>query len=67
MGSSPATSGRNLVESRKKSTSVHLRTGRIDRAYAAGNASSRTRIVEVMLAVAELMRAGSGPASQKAR
>src|SRR6478735_2912972 len=61
----PATMGSILVLRKKNSTSVHLRTGRIDRAYAAGNASSSTRIVERTLAVSELSRDGHGPAAKK--
>src|SRR4051794_29124540 len=43
---------------KKNSASVHFRTGRMDSAYAAGVASSTTRIVETMLAVSELSRYG---------
>src|SRR5256886_12566662 len=59
-GSSAATAGSILVDRKKNSTSVHLRTGLMASAYAAGMASSSTRIVDAMLAVAELIRAGQG-------
>src|SRR5512133_2100905 len=59
-GSRPATTGSILVERKKNITSVHLRTGRIDSAYAAGMASSSTRTVEITLAVSELSSEGHG-------
>ena len=48
------------MDRKKNSTSVHLRTGRIDSAYAAGIDSASTSRVEQMLAVAELMSGGNG-------
>lgn len=60
MGSSPATTGSILVERKKKSTSVHLRTRRMERAYAAGRARSRTSTVEKKEAVRELTSGGQG-------
>jgi hypothetical protein len=48
------------VDRKKNSTSVHLRTGRIDNAYAAGMASTSTSAVDRMLAVKELSSAGTG-------
>ena len=48
------------MDRKKNITSVHLRTGRIDSAYAAGMASTSTRIVDRMQAVAELIRDGQG-------
>ena len=41
-------------------TSVHFLTGRIDSAYAAGTASSSTRITDTTDAHAELISAGHG-------
>src|SRR3954469_21332073 len=60
IGSSPATTGSILVDRKKNSTSVHLRTGRIDNAYAAGIASSSTTTVEATLGLSELPSAGHG-------
>src|SRR6478672_11442948 len=60
----PATIGSIFVLRKKNSTSVHLRTGRIDRAYAAGNASRITRVVEMTLAVSEFSRAGQRHAAK---
>ena len=48
------------MDRKKNSTSVHLRTGRIDSAYAAGIASSRTSSVDSTLAVIELASGGHG-------
>ena len=45
---------------RRTCTSVHFFTGLIDRAYAAGRASSRTRTVDSTLAVIELTSDGQG-------
>src|SRR5437764_15047703 len=59
-GSSAATAGDILVDRKQNRTSVHLRTGLIARAYAAGMASSSTTIVAPMLAVAELIKGGHG-------
>src|SRR3954468_18739723 len=59
-GSRPATTGSILVERKKNSTSVHLRTGLMLSAYAAGSDSSRTISVETMLAVSELSSGGHG-------
>src|SRR5690348_9755398 len=59
-GSRPATTGSILVERKKNITSVHLRTGRIDSAYAAGIASTSTSTVDRMLAVRELSSDGHG-------
>src|SRR3954468_1753302 len=59
-GSRPATTGSILVDRKKNITSVHLRTGRIDSAYAAGMDSTSTRIVDRMEAGAELIRDGQG-------
>src|SRR3954463_15696026 len=61
-GSRPATTGSILVDRKKNSTSVHLRTGRMDRAYAAGKDSSSTRIVDSTLAVREFASEGHGEA-----
>src|SRR5258706_2486300 len=58
--------GSIFVERKKNSTSVHLRTGLIASAYAAGIDSSSTRSVAAMLAVAELIRAGHGLAPVEA-
>src|SRR5687768_6593169 len=70
-GSRPATIGSILVDRKKNMTSVHLRTGRMDRAYAAGIARTSTRIVEITLAVSELSNDGQGlappPAPKKLR
>lgn len=63
---SSMSTGSILVE-KKKSTSVHLFTGRIDRALAAGKASRMTRIVETTLPVSELASGVHGPASKKVR
>src|SRR6476469_8217880 len=60
----PATTGSILVDRKKNRTSVHFFTGRIDSAYAAGNASSSTSAVDRMLAVRELSSGGQGPASK---
>src|SRR3954468_13088121 len=65
-GSRPATTGSILVERKKNITSVHLRTGRIDSAYAAGMASSSTNTVDSTLAVSELSREGHGLAPVEA-
>ncbi len=65
-GRSAATSGIILVDRKKNMTSVHLRTGRIDSAYAAGSASNRTRTVDTTLAVSELARDGHGLAPLEA-
>src|SRR3954452_18693988 len=59
-GSSPATTGSILVDRKKNSTSVHLRTGLIDNAYAAGKLTSSTRAVDRTLAVSELSSGGHG-------
>src|SRR3954452_5446379 len=59
-GSRPATTGSIFVDRKKNSTSVHLRTGRIDSAYAAGMDSASTRIVEMTLADSELISGGHG-------
>ena len=48
------------MDRKKNSTSVHLRTGRIDSAYAAGMANSSTSAVDSTLAVSELASAGHG-------
>ena len=48
------------MDRKKNSTSVHLRTGRIDSAYAAGMARISTKIVDRMLADAELISGGHG-------
>ena len=48
------------MDRKKNITSVHLRTGRMDSAYAAGIARISTKIVETMLAVAELISGGHG-------
>ena len=65
-GSRPATTGSILVDRKKNITSVHLRTGRIDSAYAAGMASSSTRTVDTTLAVRELSSEGQGLAPLEA-
>ncbi len=52
-----ATTGSIFVDRKKNSTSVHLRTGRIDSAYAAGMANANTRTVE-MLEAASMDGAG---------
>ena len=54
-----------MVDRKKKSTSVHFFTGLIDRAYAAGKASRRTRTVDSTLAVSEFSSGGQGPESKK--
>ena len=54
-----------MVDRKKKSTSVHFFTGLIDRAYAAGKASRRTRTVDSTLAVSEFSSGGHGPESKK--
>src|SRR5215212_10142265 len=59
-GSRPATTGSILVDRKKNITSVHLRTGRMDRAYAAGMARINTKIVDTTLAVSELIKGGHG-------
>src|SRR6478609_494108 len=64
-GSRPATTGSILVDRKKKSTSVHFFTGLIDRAYAAGKASRRTRTVDRTLAVSEFSSGGQGPELKK--
>src|SRR5206468_10411353 len=66
-GSRPATTGSILVERKKNITSVHLRTGRIDSAYAAGMASRSTRTVEITLAVRELSSEGHGSEPKNSR
>ena len=48
------------MDRKKNITSVHLRTGRMDSAYAAGMASTSTRIVDTTLAVTELISGGHG-------
>src|SRR3954454_7214931 len=60
MGSRPATTGSIFVDRKKNRTSVHLRTGRIDSAYAAGMDSTSTTIVEIRLADSELISGGHG-------
>ena len=47
-----------MVDRKKNIVSVHLRTGRIDNAYAAGIDSNSTRMVEMMLHSSELISAG---------
>lgn len=59
-GSSPATTGSIFVDRKKNITSVHLRTRRIDSAYAAGSASSSTSTVEKNEAASELTSGGHG-------
>src|SRR2546421_10769156 len=54
--------GSILVDRKKNITSVHLRTGRMDSAYAAGMASSSTTRVEPMLADSELSSGGQAGA-----
>ena len=53
-----ATAGIILVLMKKNSASVHFATGRSESAYAAGVASSTTRIVEKIAAISELSRNG---------
>jgi hypothetical protein len=55
-----------LVERKKNRTSVHFFTGRMERAYAAGRASTRTKRVEATDATAELISAGQGLAPPSA-
>src|SRR5919112_6729627 len=66
MGSGPATMGSILVDRKKNRTSVHLRTGRMDSAYAAGNDSSSTSAVDSTLAVREFASGGHGEAPLEA-
>src|SRR5690242_12782931 len=61
-GNSPATIGSILVERKKNSTSVHLRTGLMLSAYAAGKLSRSTRAVDTRLAVRLLSSGGQGDA-----
>ena len=56
----PAIGGSIFVDRKKNITSVHFSTGWMDRAYAAGMASSSTRSVETTLAVGELISDGQG-------
>src|SRR4051794_20257765 len=60
MGSRPATTGSIFVDRKKNRTSVHFFTGRIDSAYAAGRARTRTKRVEASEATVELISAGQG-------
>ena len=48
------------MDRKKNSTSVHFFTGRMDSAYAAGKARSRTNSVEASEATVELTSAGQG-------
>src|SRR3954454_362271 len=57
IGRIEATTGRNFVEMKKKSTSRHAWTGLTARAYAAGIASARTMTVERTTITAELANA----------
>src|ERR1044072_1798704 len=61
-GSRPATIGSILVLRKKNSTSVHLRTGLMLRAYAAGKHNRSTRTVDSTLAVRLLSSGGQGDA-----
>src|SRR5512138_1503759 len=61
-GSRPATTGSILVLRKKNSTSVHLRTGLMLSAYAAGKHSSSTSAVDRTLAVRLLSSGGHGDA-----
>src|SRR5277367_4086220 len=61
-----ATTGSILVLMKKNSTSRVLRTGRSDSANAHGTASSRTRIVDTMVANAEFATYGQMPLSNTA-
>src|ERR1700727_95195 len=56
-----ATTGSILVEMKKNSESRHPATGRIDSAYAAGSASTITRMVEPTVATAECSMNGPKP------
>src|SRR3984893_12567843 len=56
-----ATIGSILVEMKKNRESRHLPTGRIDSEYDAGSASTSTRMVEPMVAIAECSRYGPIP------
>src|SRR5579859_5027554 len=56
-----ATTGSILVEMKKNSESRHPATGWIDSAYAAGSASTSTRIVETTVAIAECSMNGPIP------
>src|SRR3954451_9051957 len=56
----PATTRRKREDREKNKTSVHLRPGRIDSAYAAGIARTRTSSVATRLAVSEFSRDGQG-------
>src|SRR3954451_1814584 len=70
-GNRPATTGSIFVDRKKNITSVHLRTGRIDNAYAVGIASTSISAVASTAAVSELARYGHGfappPAQKKSR
>src|SRR3954471_23555072 len=66
-GNRPATTGSIFVDRKKNITSVHLRTGRIDNAYAAGIASTSTSTVDSTLAVSELSREAHGLAPKNSR
>src|SRR4030088_738570 len=57
-GTRLAAKGRNRVEMKKKSTSCVRLTGLMASAYAAGSPRTRTKKVEPMLAIAELMKNG---------
>ncbi|MDH6519924.1 hypothetical protein M2159_006217 [Streptomyces sp. SAI-090] len=48
------------MDRKKNRTSVHFLTGRMDSAYAAGRARSRTKRVEASEATVELISAGQG-------
>src|SRR2546428_8166662 len=57
-GTRLAANGRNRVEMKKKSTSRVRLTGLMASAYAAGSPRTKTKNVEPMLAIAELMKKG---------
>src|SRR4051794_14396140 len=61
-GRRPATIGNILVLRKKNSTSVHLRTGLMLKAYAAGKHSKSTSTVDRTLAVRLLSSGGQGEA-----
>src|SRR2546430_17718917 len=57
-GTRLAANGRKRVEMKKKRKSCVLLTGLMARAYAAGRPRTRTKNVETMLAIAELVKNG---------
>src|ERR1700730_9693180 len=66
IGSRAPEAGRNLVERKKNITSLHLRTGLMDSAYAAGIAKASTNPVDSRMAIAELIKKGATPRSNRA-